>query len=609
MNKMKLQTRFFLAYFFLSLVIIGAFSVIFYRYASGILIDQGRKSAVTLNSSFKAQTEQIIDDMDSVSINISYSNLVKDNLYADLDIATGSDEFRNLANLFVSINGADLKVDQINLYDLEGHVCQVGIKTKTSSADLTDSEYAWFETVRSLEGKKYLSSPYQTTALSANLNSRLTPVWYLSLSRSFSNKYKREIGVIETIKKCSSIFKYVISYQKKTENAAGVYIYDSEGRLLYPYSVSQEEKARIPDYFHAVDPSGTSMRYQNPQSGMTEIMAYESSSYTGWTYITVQSENIVLAPVHNLVKLLLLVVFLMLAFSAFLSYQLSRSLTRPIKQLHNRIKKTALDTLGKQADAPLGTPYNELEELNQAFQNMSANLKTSMDELIDTRQQELKSRSLALQSQINPHFYYNTLSSIIVLAENNQPDEVITLCRNLTKIMRYITNAKAQTVTVREEIDYVKEYLYCMKVRYQSSLNYEIRIDPSILDEPIPKLIIQPVVENALKYGTNCLPPWNITIQSRITPDSWEIEIIDSGAGFSQESIELIDSRIQAAKEQPGMPELQINGMGMLNVYLRWKLYCQDDIIFTYGNTADGHGRVSVGRKRIPRNRKPTGEM
>lgn len=595
MKKMKLQTRFFLAYFFLALVIISAFSVIFYRYTSRILIEQETKAAISLNSGFLTQTEQIIDDMDSVSINISYSNLVKDSLYEDLDIATGSDEFRNLANLFVSINGADIKVDQINLYDFEGHVIQVGIKSKASSVNL--EEYDWFDTVQALEGKKYISTPYQTTALSANLNTRLSPVWYISLYRSFNNKYKKEMGVIETVKKCNSVFKYIISYQKKNDNPAGVYIYNSEGTLMYPFSISSEEKDKIPDYYHAIDDSVSSRSYTNPISGLREIMAYESSSYTGWTYITVQPENIILAPVHNLVKLLLLVVFLMLVFSAFLSYQLSRSLSRPIKQLRSIIKKTALATLGQQP-APINMPYDELEELNQAFQKMSSDLKTSMDELIDTRQQELKSRSLALQSQINPHFYYNTLSSIIVLAENNQSDEVAVLCRNLTKIMRYITNSGTQTVKLKEEIEYVKEYLYCMKVRYQSSLDYEIDIDNSILEEPIPKLIIQPIVENALKYGTDCIPPWNITVTSQVTPDFWQIDITDSGNGFTEDRIALIDSRIKEAGERTGMPELQINGLGLLNVYLRWKLYCQDDIIFTYGNTEDGHGKVSIGRRK-----------
>ena len=118
---------------------------------------------------------------------------------------------------------------------------------------------------------------------------------------------------------------------------------------------------------------------------------------------------------------------------------------------------------------------------------------------------------MALQSQINPHFYYNSLASVIVLAENDQPDEVIRMCRNLTKIMRYITNTN-ETVTVRDEIDYINQYLDCMKVRYQSSLNYIINVDPEVMTEKIPRLLIQPLVENAIKYGIDSEPPWGIAI-------------------------------------------------------------------------------------------------
>ena len=112
------------------------------------------------------------------------------------------------------------------------------------------------------------------------------------------------------------------------------------------------------------------------------------------------------------------------------------------------------------------------------------------------------------------------------------------MCRNLSRIMRYITNTAETTVTLREELDYVQKYLYCMKVRYQSSLNYSIDVDESLLDQPVPKLIIQPIVENAIKYGSDCEPPWTITISSTINQNSWQIDVTDTGPGFTRKSQE-----------------------------------------------------------------------
>ena len=166
----------------------------------------------------------------------------------------------------------------------------------------------------------------------------------------------------------------------------------------------------------------------------------------------------------------------------------------------------------------------------------------------------------------------------------------------LPLIMRYITNTGITTVTLKEELDYVQKYLYCMKVRYQSSLNYSIQVDDNLMAEQIPKLIIQPLVENAIKYGTNCAPPWSIAVTSTVTDNSWQINITDTGPGFTGEALEKISSNLQKADQNPVLPELKINGLGTVNVYLRWKIFCHNNIIFTYGNTADGHGIVSIGR-------------
>lgn len=586
-RRKNLQTRFFLAYLAVALLVTAFFSILFYRYTSKILIARETKAAVDLNASFLSGVEAAVEDMNRVSINICYSSLVKDRLTEP--IASGSSQFRSLADLIVSINGATLSVNQVNLYDYEGSLIQIGIRTSVTEFDL--NSLTWLPEVQALDGAKYISLPYRT---SYGLNSGNS--WYLSLYRTFDNRTKEQAGVIETVKACKSIFKSVISYQQKNPQAPSVYIYDAQGTLVFPYDLTQTEKDALPDYLQAVDSSSETTIFTDPSSGQKNILVSETASGTSWTYLTVQPESIVLAPVVNLQKLLLLAVAVMLAVSAYLSWILSKSLLLPIRSLQTIITQTELETLGHNTTRPLGTSIDELEDLNLAFQDMSTKLKTSMDQLLESRQQELKSRSLALQSQINPHFYYNTLSSIIVLAENGQSEEVITLCRNLTKIMRYITNSHGTDVAIREELDYIRQYLYCMKVRYQSSLNYEIQVPEALLDQRIPKLLIQPLVENALKYGTDCMPPWNIRIEGTLFPQGWQITVTDSGNGFSEERLDVIHTRMKEAQARTGMPEISLGEMGLLNVYLRWKFYCPEESVFECGNTADGHGRVLIGR-------------
>lgn len=593
----KLQTKFFFAYFVLVVLILFTFSIFFYKYVSAQLITRGLDSLSTLNTSFQDQIDSVIGDMDAVSININYSSLVKEKLDSSFHLDTSRNSLKSLASLFVTINGADIKVDQMYLYDLSGNVLKVGIKTNTNQTDKIDiTTLPWLQEVIALDGKKLISNSYKSSALSTSYK---YSDYYISVYRTFENQFGTVVGAVETVKRCKSIFKSFTHYNKTADDPAKIYIYASDNTLIYPYNISDEERNALFPYSSFTNTGKTSgaMDVTDEVTGQKEYLAYSHSSYTGWTYVTVHSEDYILKPVNRLLSILLLFTLVLLIASLVVSYYLSGTLTKPVKHLKHIVQRIEIETLGKETTTDYPMPYIELHELYTAFQHMSEKLKVSMNELIDSRQQELKSRTLALQSQVNPHFYYNTLYSIILLAENDQSKEVIMVCRNLSNMMRYITDTNQQNVSIHSELDYLQKYLYCMKVRYQSSLSYTIDVDETLLDIAVPKLIIQPLVENALKYGTSCAPPWSISIVGRVYPDYWQIDVIDSGTGFTNEALQTIATRIEEVNHNPGMPEMQINGLGIINVYMRWKIFCQDTMIFHYGNTPEGHGVMSIGQR------------
>ena len=497
-----------------------------------------------------------------------------------------------MSDLFLSLSGTELKADQVNLYDFSGYVLQAGLSTMVKKTDSSRTE--WLQKAREANGKKIITKPYSTYEYS---KSAKYTQWMISVYRSFTNQYRRGVGVIETAKQCKSIFKSIISYEKKNHDAAAsVYVFNNDGELIYPYDISEENAEQIKPYFTLTDDSQTSTRLKSPLTGKNVYATRADSKYTGFTYLTVQPESFILKPVYQMLQILLAVVAAFLLASVIVSYKLSRSVVKPVKHLKHIIQRMELDTLGQEKVTSYPVSVNELEELYQAFQHMSDNLKDSMMELTEAKEQEVRARSMALQTQINPHFYYNSLSSISVLAENGDCDTVVKMCRNLSMIMRYITDTGHTTVTLADELDYVRKYLYCMKVRYQSSLNYNIDVDESILTENVPKLLIQPLVENAIRYGSDCAPPWTITVSSYIADNCWKITVTDTGPGFSEEACARIAENLAKADQNPGLPELKINGLGTVNVYLRWKIFCKGDIIFEYGNTEDGHGMVSIGR-------------
>lgn len=595
-KKLNIKAQFFLSHMLIAVISTVVVLIFFYLYISSILIQRETASLAMMCDNFQSQTDAKLRTLDEVSLNICYNNLLfsKTNPYFDRDLQNSSD-FSELVQLLVSANGINFNAAQINIYSLDGQEIMVGNYTNKNQVDL--SELSWIPLADEAGGHKVISRPYATSNM---LSTSRVSVDYISLYRSYYDSFGRKNGYIETIQTCKKIFQNIISYKNSTgkNNGVQVYVFDQDGALMYPY---RAEDQPVPEFSHLLFeslkeiPARSPDSAEDPQTGKTIWLTASASSYSDWIYVCIQQEDIILAPVYAFRNILILVGFALFFVAFITSYFMSLKLTRPIHQLLNSFRKTSLETLGSAKKSEMHSSFNEFDELNDAYNQLQQNLKVSMDDLLKTRQQEMESRSLALQSQINPHFYYNSLSTIMILAENQQTEDVIHFSKNLSSMMRYITNGNLQVVTLEAEISYVQKYLYCMKTRYQSSLNYEIHVDTALYGKEIPKLLIQPMVENAIKYGTECNPPWSIFMESWMEGDSWSITIRDNGPGFTQEALDTISRRFLEADTTQGVPKLQINGLGMVNSYSRWKLFCGKQGFFRYGNHQDGGAYVSIG--------------
>ena len=585
----KLQSVLFSYYLIIPMIVMIAFSVFFYKYVSDILISRESNSLNTLNSSISDRLDSTITDLDYTSANINYAARRSNAFSEFFDHNTSSESLSNIADLAVAINGTDLKADQINLYDLQGSTIRIGMLNKNDSTDL--SKLSWVDDTQKLNGSKFITTPYETTRYSVGSG---YSKWYISVCRILTKSLGNSTGYIEVVKKCPSLFSPITNYVRSADSPAEFYVFNKTGELIYPYDISDEDKDKFSSYSSLLM-LDNSNSIKDPVTGRQIRFARETSAYSGWTCLAIQQDRVILRPVISLTVILLIVVIVLLLLIVFLSYSLSKNMVKPVKHLKHIIQRLGVDNLGQEKTDNYNPTYQELGELYQEFQKMSESLNTSMGDLIESRQQELKSRSMALQSQTDPHFYYNTLSCIIVLADNHKDDEVIKLCRTLSQLMRYITSSSSDAVTVATEINYINKYLYCMKIRYQSNLKCVVDIDERIMSCAIPKLLIQPIVENAIKYGTDCIPPWTITISGTGTPSDWQITVSDTGNGFDGKAIEMLRSRMNECDDNHGMPELQINGLGMINVYLRWKIYAKHCAIFEFGNTEEGHAFVKIG--------------
>ena len=115
--------------------------------------------------------------------------------------------------------------------------------------------------------------------------------------------------------------------------------------------------------------------------------------------------------------------------------------------------------------------------------------------------------------------------------------DISVLVDNLTHLLRYISGGTVSGVTIADEVEYARRYLSCMKIRFSNSLFYDIAVPGEIAQVKVPKLIIQPLIENALKYGMSAAPPWSIRVSGEAEDGAWRIEVSDNGPGFSGESL------------------------------------------------------------------------
>lgn len=590
-KNITLQSQLYIAYLGMFLAALIVFAVFFYVFFSQKLINESNENLLQSLANGQESTESQIGNMNTISVNINYSSILSARTAFsgnDFDLSQSGDLYKNLADLFILMNGTEIRADYIYLYDWNGNQLQVAANKRLARVDVT--KQPWYQDTMAEDGSAFVSTPYKKTV--GNYTSEV-----ISLYRTYVNSGRQKAGIVETVKQCSSIFNDLSIEESSKTQPVRFYIYNDRGELIYPYQGNPAD----PDYPSLMQrqkhEEDAIVRVKNPISHESEYVTAGSSGLDGWTYYAVQDKDTVLAPLHQMVRTMVIFFAVLIIIAAFPASALSRRLARPLTHLKHLIQHMNFSNLGAEpADAGSLMLNSETRELYDSFEKMNNKLKASKDQLVKAHEGELEARSLALQSQMSPHFYYNSLACIMALAENDDPDGVTDMCRNLSCIMRYVTDFKTKTVTIAMELDYICEYLSCMKARNPSSLNFTVDVPPELMEIKIPKLSIHPLVENAVKYGTNCIPPWQITVTGQAEEDEWTITVSDEGPGFAEDAIARIDAKItELNTHRDELPQLSINGLGLANVYVRLLLSMKHRVIFRYGNTPQGHGYVTLG--------------
>jgi two-component system sensor histidine kinase YesM len=213
----------------------------------------------------------------------------------------------------------------------------------------------------------------------------------------------------------------------------------------------------------------------------------------------------------------------------------------------------------------------EIIILSNAFNNMITEIRSLMERILREQKEKRKTEFIALQTQINPHFLYNTLDSIIYLSEKNLNEQVVEMIVALSKYFRISISKGKSIITVKEELEHARNYLLIQKIRYSSKFDYSFIIDENVNDVKAVKLILQPLIENAIYHGISSDDDGIIIIRAYQKEDLMVFEVENNGYGLTDSQIEGIYENMKS--------EINNTSIGLKNVYQRIKLY--------YGEMAD----------------------
>lgn len=278
----------------------------------------------------------------------------------------------------------------------------------------------------------------------------------------------------------------------------------------------------------------------------------------------------------RMVGIVTIIALAVLIVASWLSMQLVNPL-RDIQASMQRIERN-LD------DNRMSLPeegFAEYAALSHSYNTMLHKIRRLMDETVDRQEQLRRIEIGALQEQINPHFLYNTLDSIVRVMETGRTPEAIEMVQALAKLFRLSINNGDYFLTVEQEMDYARNYLTIQQVRYRKSFRYEIYMDDQVKEMLCPKIILQPLIENSIKHGMSAMPGCTLTIRARQEGYNIVLTVEDDGLGIPPERLKQLQEMLR--EDRNTLIEKSEFGIGLRNTNRRIRLLYGE----TYGLTIE----------------------
>ena len=450
------------------------------------------------------------------------------------------------------------------------------------------SQLAWYKEAVENKDSICLSSAHVQHVISGERP------WVITLSRYIPDQTgDKEGGVLFVDLNYSAIRK--LCDDSSVGKKGYIFILDKEGNIVYhPQQQQLYNELQTENIDEVMNCTSDYLEMEKGDS--KKLYTVSRSAKTGWTVVSCSYTSELLKRSNQAQELYMLMAVILVAVALIISSIVSKTITRPILKLQTSM------ALIQEGDFQAGNvevdSRNEIGSLTETFNVMTQKIQELMVQIIEEQQAKRKSELKALQSQINPHFLYNTLDSIIWMAEEGKNEEVVVMTASLAKLFRQIISNEEEEISIFQEVEYCRNYLIIQKMRYKDKLEFEIDLDPDIKGEKIIKLVLQPLIENAIYHGLKYKESKGMLILKGYgLGDDIIFEIKDNGVGMDQDTMEHIFERHKV--------NYRSNGVGVYNVERRIRLSYGQEYGISYKSKL---GEGTVATMRIPKERRDVHE-
>lgn len=559
----SIQSSIFCAVSILVLSAVLAVTVVSLRYTNSSIYENSVMYTQTIIGQLNQNIDSYISYMDNIASLVAGSGDAYKYLYSESGIdALSLKEYnqcrQRLTEQFKTILKGRSDIRNIGIVRRENESSSLfnnGMSTRNQNLKL-DTQHWYTDAVGKYDHYNLTSSHVQ------NVISGERP-WVITLSRGIRN-YTGEgdsDGVVFIDLNYSAISELC------TQNSVGtkgyVFILDQDGNIVYHPQQQQLYNELQTENISLIMNAKTDVVTAG-KGDDEKIYALSHSETTGWTIVGCMNMSELLKNSRKARSIYVLVALGLIAVALVISSEIARNITFPIQKLRDSMKRVQKGDFSA-AEIEVYSD-NEIGSLTRSFNVMTHKIQDLMAQNIQEQEQKRKIELKALQSQINPHFLYNTLDSIIWMAEGKKNEEVVLMTASLARLLRQSISIENELVTIGQEVEYVRSYLTIQKMRYKDKLEFEINVDPRITHAQIIRLVLQPIVENAIYHGLKykeskgMLKVHGYELGERII-----IDITDDGVGMDEETLKHIYDKHKV--------NYHSNGVGVYNVQQRLVLY------------------------------------